>query len=277
MAQLDHILEAVLTSIARARADSDRFSAKLSRDYLTGGEPLLKEFPVPRATIDSARIELKFAIKSAVRAVRFDEAAVGVAASAIVTKAMLALAEGFRGQLAASPPDTQDPWAKLAAAASSSNRAAMTAATAAVARFLVLGLSEYVDESGNLTDRKKLLVDLGETLDEALFNRPELVAGATVSRAVKGQAEAVLGAIVDRLPSLVSADLNVLVDTESLTAVRPEAISTLSLQLSIQDYRWHPEPQADGPLDHAAPATPVDFAEGDEPAVPAAKYRLVGQ
>ncbi|MCC6554237.1 MAG: hypothetical protein IT372_14650 [Polyangiaceae bacterium] len=65
MAELKHVLGAVLADLAHARVISDRFSGEVSEEY--GRDPLLAAFPVPRVEIKEASLDLKLVINSADR------------------------------------------------------------------------------------------------------------------------------------------------------------------------------------------------------------------
>jgi hypothetical protein len=64
MAELKDVLGAVLKDMAHARVISDQFSSEISREYLK--DPLLGIFPVPRAEIREASINVKFAVNAVV-------------------------------------------------------------------------------------------------------------------------------------------------------------------------------------------------------------------
>src|SRR5262245_17088682 len=108
MATLNHVLEAILESVTVARRGSDRLSARLCDDYWR--DPILREFPVPRATISSIKLDLKFAIASTVAAVHFDEDAVGAAAETIVRKGMDALRSAFHDKAEATSGNDRATW-----------------------------------------------------------------------------------------------------------------------------------------------------------------------
>lgn len=62
MADLEQVIGALLRDLAKARFASDIYSRSISRYYEQ--DFLLRRFPIPRAEIEEAEIELKFAIES---------------------------------------------------------------------------------------------------------------------------------------------------------------------------------------------------------------------
>ena len=299
MAQLDQILGAVLTGIVRARADADKYSAKMAREYLAGDDPILSGFPVPRATIGAVKIDLRFAIQSTVRSVRFDETGVGVASGALATRVIQLMVQVFRDQkdaaAAAATPAGAVPWGQLITSAT--DRAVIDTTTHDISQFLfgALGggvsgkLGQYIDASGNLTNKDNLVMELVDQLDTSLLKRTELAAaGDTVLLQIKSQIPGAISSLVARLQDGITTDLNVIIATEALKSVPAESIMTLGFELSIQDYQWRQEqlPHATAPKVVAAQAGgggPVSFSVGDdEHEAPRAPhdlppgYRLVG-
>ena len=62
MADLEQVIGAILRDLAKSRFASDIYSRSISRYYEQ--DFLLRRFPIPRAEIEEAEIELKFAIES---------------------------------------------------------------------------------------------------------------------------------------------------------------------------------------------------------------------
>lgn len=60
MAELSQVLGSMLRDIARARVQSDVFSSEVSREYL--GDEIMKMFPVPRAEIGTADVDMALAV-----------------------------------------------------------------------------------------------------------------------------------------------------------------------------------------------------------------------
>jgi hypothetical protein len=60
MAELHHIIGAILRDISQARFTSDLYSRNVSRYYEQ--DPLLRRFPVPRSEIEEVDIDIKFAV-----------------------------------------------------------------------------------------------------------------------------------------------------------------------------------------------------------------------
>jgi hypothetical protein len=81
MPKLGDTLGAILRDIAQSRIQADRFSRDASLEYAK--DPILRLFPVPRAEIRSAEIELVFAVDRAVEKP-------GVSLDVLVTAAELA-------------------------------------------------------------------------------------------------------------------------------------------------------------------------------------------
>ncbi|MBN2471010.1 MAG: hypothetical protein JXN59_09820 [Anaerolineae bacterium] len=62
MAELTHVLGAILKDVAQSRVISDAFSRDISVEY--ANDPILISFPVPRVEIKHASIELQFAVNA---------------------------------------------------------------------------------------------------------------------------------------------------------------------------------------------------------------------
>ena len=256
MAEIHHIVGAVLRDVARARVTSDVYSRDISRFYES--DALLRRFPVPRSEIDEVELDLRFVIGG----VEDDESSSAENEASLATvfaKVSVDLAHELFGLLlsayegASSPESTIDEsWQELRRLLGNTSRRI----------YLQVDLLNYLSRNqGHLVSNGALDEDKASVGLERIFGATvsDLLAAAGIEAPdgeslTKVPAPRDLRRMVARLANAVDGAfeaaggrrVDVDVTADVLRETPESAISTLKIKAFVKNYMWSEVNEVDG-------------------------------
>jgi hypothetical protein len=263
MAQLKHVLAALLRDVAEAQDSSNRFTCELAAEYRR--DPLLRELQVPNAVLSELELNLIFSVKDvnlapgrAEQGLRaagqvFDDHSKRLARAAIdQVVAIFEIGEDFA--------EDKTKWQQLAQNSQSDLFVSYLAAS--IAERLYARREMLLDEKNNL-NRERASSEIVETLEEKLLDHPDLkFLFRTLSKARSEVRNMIGQAIKPRLDELeqdlkrpeslaVTYEADVIVAADELKELSDKAISQIRLKAQLQGNRWllfQEQPELDGCL-----------------------------
>jgi len=248
MAKLTDVLGALLRDVAESRIQADLFSRQASIEYLN--DPVLKNFPVPRAEVRVADIDFRFAVATATRTPVPTDKIIRAAVQSRIPELNSALLKipfkALRTQpvtsarplgelFAASRPELEKAWTEnfteTVQSRVENGLEGLKTVGKDLATVALKGLRE-VSRSGNVavfvgTDAQKLFQERAQSWADRL--QGELKEVTTDSEEEPLQLEA-------------------LITREDLAEIPEHALSQIKLTVVIENYEWHESEDEKGVL-----------------------------
>lgn len=255
MAQLHHIIGAILRDIAQSRVTSDLFSREISRYYEQ--DSLMRMFPIPRSEIREMTVDLKFAVIN----VSLDETRTedrearlsGIFERLVETVTNLLYARLYN------TATEQVSWVSFVALLDTTGK--KQELNSELVTFFssnrVSLIEEKQTDTGTTFSIHRSIASAGitRTLDRLVYSRAELGTvenGSKIMETVRGymsrQMRKLLTDLVNDVEQIEDSEymVEVEVTSDKLQQIPPENISTIHLSTATRNYIWSQVDEKDG-------------------------------